>query len=600
MDDEIEYLGTKPASVNRPANNRPFLGALQPTGITLHIEKYGGEIAETMTFQKPKGNTIAIGRRPPKVDADQSKRDQEEGKAMFRCPVVSRKHAQIMFSDAGNVFLIDLGSHHGTHLRKPDLPVSTMLRSEMPTALSTNDIITFGKSVGRGGDMVRPVVARVELLFNQPVSAFRPLIVPDSPTSSEGSAKSTGRYGVRVSSPESSSGSDHDSDIEELCSPSLVPSNDGGPPQCFDSLLGRASQVLKKLIPPAHSAHLSQIPPITSHVFFSRSPQPPSEFVGSPGLRSPAMNPLDHDDAIPSPPRFDLSYHDLYQPEDHARSASPMELGSPSSVSAPLLQSPLENVLNEPVVVGAWPSPPSQRSLSLLPEPSLDEGIGKVASEAAGDVPPAEVATPSFDINAALDEVKDEVSKLHVLRRKYKLRFNANAHIVKDKLSDLDERVTDVNGLCNSLIEQVDNLCHMDIPDLQAQIDSLQDREQGQEDLLSEREDAQANIQALRDLVADTRTLRETTEQQMAAELEAVRRAREAAINAMSETPSPMSLKRKRDESEVEDVSAPANSAIAIIPVHSRKRVRIASVMVQTTATVALGAVATWAALAFS
>ncbi len=80
------------------------------------------------------------------------------------------------------------------------------------------------------------------------------------------------------------------------------------------------------------------------------------------------------------------------------------------------------------------------------------------------------------------------------------------------------------------------------------------------------------------------RTLRETTEQQIAAELEAVRRAREAAINAMSEvciddptfslahtsqTLPPMSLKRKRDDSEVEDVSGPASSAIAIVPVHS-------------------------------
>ncbi len=73
---------------------------------------------------------------------------------------------------------------------------------------------------------------------------------------------------------------------------------------------------------------------------------------------------------------------------------------------------------------------------------------------------------------------------------------------MKDKLSDLDERVTDVNGLCTSLIEQVDNLCHMDIPDLQAQIDALQDQEQGQEDLLNEREDVESNLQALRDLVA--------------------------------------------------------------------------------------------------
>ncbi|KAK0444258.1 uncharacterized protein EV420DRAFT_1574996 [Desarmillaria tabescens] len=600
MDDEIEYMGTKPACLNRLASNRPFLGALQPTGITLHIEKYGGELSETMTFQKPKGNTIAIGRRPPTVDVDQLKRDQEEGKAMFRCPVVSRKHARITFSDAGNVFLIDLGSHHGTHLRKPDQPVSTMLRSDMPTALATNDIITFGKTVGRGGDMVRPVVARVELLYNQPVSPFRPLIVPDSPASSEGSAKSSGRYGVHVSSSESSSGSDHDSDIEELRSPPPVLSNRSGPPQRFDSLLGRASEVLKKLIPPVHPAPSSQSSPMMNHIFFSPSPQPPSEFIGSPGLRSPAISPLDHDDAFPSPPGLDLSYHDLYQPEDRAKSASPMELGSPSSVSLPLFPSSLEKVLNEPVVIGAWPSAPSHRSLSPLPETSQDKGSENAASEAPVDAPRAEDAAPSFDTKTVLDEVKAEVSKLDAQRRKYKLRFNANAHTVKDKLSDLDERVTDVNGLCTSLIEQVDNLCHMDIPDLQAQIEALQDQDQGQEDLSSEREDFQANAQTLRDLVADMRTLRETTEQQMVAELEAVRLAREAAINAMSETPPPMSLKRKRDDSGVEDVSVPASSAITTVPVHSRKRARVASVVIQTAATVALGAVAAWSALAFS
>ncbi|KAK0235163.1 hypothetical protein EDD85DRAFT_842102 [Armillaria nabsnona] len=600
MDDEIEYMGTKPACLNRLASNRPFLGAQQPTGVILHIEKFGGEISETLTFQKPKGNTIAIGRRPPTVDADQLKRDQEEGKAMFRCPVVSRKHAQITFSDAGNIFLIDLGSHHGTHLRKPDQPVSTMLRSEMPTALATNDIITFGKTVGRGGDMVRPVVARVEVLYNHPVSAFRPLIVPDSPTNSEGSVKSSGRYGLHVSSSESSSGSDHDSDIEELRSPPPVPSNRCGPPQRFDSLLGKASEVLKILIPPVRPALSSQSSPIMNHIFFSPSPQPPSEFVGSPGLRSPAINPLDHDDAIPSPPGLDLSYHDLYEPEFRAKSASPMELGSPSSVSAPFFPSSLEKVLNEPVVIGAWPSAPSQRSLSPLHEFSLDQGSGEATSEAPVDAPLVEDAASSFDMKAALDDVKAEVSKLDAQRRKYKLRFNANAHTMKDKLSDLDERVTDVNGLCTSLIEQVDNLCHMDIPDLQAQIDALQDQEQGQEDLLNEREGVESNFQALRDLVADMRTLRETTEQQMAAELEAVRRAREAAINAMSETLPPMSLKRKRDDSEVEDVSGPASSAIATVPIHSPKRARVVSIVIQTTATVALGAVAAWSALAFS
>ncbi len=87
-----------------------------------------------------------------------------------------------------------------------------------------------------------------------------------------------------------------------------------------------------------------------------------------------------------------------------------MELGSPSSVSAPLFPSSLEKVLNEPVVIGAWPSAPSQRSLSPLHEFSLDQGSGEAASEAPVDVPLAEDTASSFDMKAALDDVKVELA----------------------------------------------------------------------------------------------------------------------------------------------------------------------------------------------
>ncbi len=147
------------------------------------------------------------------------------------------------------------------------------------------------------GDMV-PVVARVEVLYNHPVSAIQASYCP----------RFTNKFGgvCQVERPVWSPRiilrvlfrSDHDSDIEELRSPPPVPSNRCGPPQRFDSLLGKASEVLKILIPPVRPALSNQSSPIMNHIFFSPSPQPPSEFVGSPGLRSPAINPLDHDDAI--------------------------------------------------------------------------------------------------------------------------------------------------------------------------------------------------------------------------------------------------------------------------------------------------------------
>lgn len=108
--------------------------------------------------------------------------------------------------------------------------------------LNDGDIITFGKTVGKGSYLVPPVTARVELLFNRSENSAMPLgrIVTQLPITPESAQRSrSGRYGLFVpslSSPEGSSPSsddensryDHDSDIEEIPPPQSNPEHVGG------------------------------------------------------------------------------------------------------------------------------------------------------------------------------------------------------------------------------------------------------------------------------------------------------------------------------------------------------------------------------------
>ena len=344
---------------------------------------------------------------------------------MFRCAVVSRKHARIALSDSGHVrftltprfnsyrrslslsyfylqaYLIDLGSHHGTHVRKRGEGASKMLKPETPALLTDGDIVTFGKAVGKGEECVRPITARVELLYGAQAaqSSIKPLVIPSStnasPSSSDRSSnKTTGRYGVH-SSPSSSDdssapNSDQYSDIEEIPAPASAvkvasPEDDLGH-------VDRAFEVLKYLLPPSHTpctpirgrspaielfdspsrTHWPTPPPQPS--FPSRWPTPPPLQPSSP--LSPSYSPL-YSPCTPSwspsspysfsnygPVGFDASQHDIFEAgeagSNRSRLSSPMDLASPSP-------GPLISVLPpaEPSMVGAWPA--SRSSVSSAP-----------------------------------------------------------------------------------------------------------------------------------------------------------------------------------------------------------------------------------------
>ena len=111
-DEEIEFLGTKPAVL--PTLQRPVTGAYRHhpprrasphpplSGIVLHVEDNGNTDGYRLTFNRSNSSVIHVGRRPG-AESESRTRDIDSGRAMFRCAVVSRKHAKIAFSDSGHV-----------------------------------------------------------------------------------------------------------------------------------------------------------------------------------------------------------------------------------------------------------------------------------------------------------------------------------------------------------------------------------------------------------------------------------------------------------------------------------------------------------------
>ncbi|KAJ7453967.1 hypothetical protein B0H11DRAFT_2069910 [Mycena galericulata] len=602
-EDCIQYLGTKPAT--RPQlPSHPFLTNSQRpvTGLALHIEKTSTEAGHRIIFRKSEEPVVHIGRRP---GSDSDKRKSEPGKAFFTCPVVSRHHAKIAFSDSGHIYLFDLTSHHGTHLRKREDVLSKRLNPETPTLLADGD------------GLVRPVVARVELLYgSQP--PLKPLVVPDLSLSgaAEGQTHSplrppSGRYGVYVpASSEASSSSDelqspqsHDSDIEEISGPAAAL-----PPPWKDNSSDSTSPIIQKQI-----LNCGQLSPFGAPGEFRAFSPGPQEIVRT---SSPLFNRESFYNV-----GFDAYSNDIFEDDDNSedsnssRSTSPMDLSSspePSDPPAAENKASLIAVV-EPVIIGAWPrsrSPsvftssfPPVRIVAPVEEcaaatPLVNEPSPNNAPEApdvaiAVEKDESETAVESSEVaqlKATLATIKAEVAKLQAHRRKYKQRFNDNVHATGDKFSDLEERTAEVHDLYNFLSDRLEenvDACHQ----AQAQVDALQ----GQMDATAEilpvavtpvyADEAKASAKALEGLVAGVRdaqiALKSLTEE----------------VEAHT-----TSLKRKRSEGAVDEAEPARKAAIAAESATPppRKRARVGKVLVQTATAVTIGAVVTWSALAFS
>ncbi|KAJ3876034.1 hypothetical protein F5051DRAFT_46643 [Lentinula edodes] len=211
LEDDIQFLGF---STPRP---RPSVQAV--TGFDLHIEKNGAEVNHCMMFRKVNTNTVVVGRKQPQHGSDIY--DSDSSSALFRCPVVSRAHAKFTFSESGLLYVTDTSSHHGTHIRRPTDLTSRQIPTETLVQVHNGDVVVFGKSVGRNNEVVRPIVARVELIFSN--------FIPRRPTSiTKSTSSSSGRYGLRSSdtSEGDSSSSDSSANSNESPSPSYDHSSD--------------------------------------------------------------------------------------------------------------------------------------------------------------------------------------------------------------------------------------------------------------------------------------------------------------------------------------------------------------------------------------
>ncbi|KAF9444063.1 hypothetical protein P691DRAFT_737025 [Macrolepiota fuliginosa MF-IS2] len=520
IDDDIQYIGS-----SIKLRDPPRYPQRTVTSVVLHIEKSDGNDAHVLTFNRDTSSTVHIGRRPG-TEIESRTLDQEKGRAMFRCAVVSRKHARIAFTDSGNVYLIDLHSHHGTHIRKPGETSSRILEPEIPTPLSDGDIITFGKSVGRNEEMVRPVVARVQLLYNGPsTSTIKPLVVPDSSPMSNRSH--SGRYGLH--SPSSSSSdeayngqSDTYSDIEEIPPPPRHTSAISASQDENHSKIGRAFEVLKRLLPPTSIPSVPAVPRLEisprleeqSPIQFA-SPSPSSSAsmspTGLPPLWSfPLLPSISPDSIVDIDPTYFLHHIDMPNVNNDAnrsRSESPMDLASPS----PSLPE------QEPHIIGAWadyasPSSSTSESEAIATPPdnnvasssgaaeisfavqheerreaegsAVDENVAPSPSaiekekEKEKSDPPTFVTKVDYEeLKAKYTRLQDEIDDLQIQRRKYKSKFNANVHTVTDKFHELEDRVNDMSAQYSLFMDQIESVTHGDVPDLQAQIDDLLDQQ---------------------------------------------------------------------------------------------------------------------------
>ncbi|KAF8658187.1 hypothetical protein AX16_002109 [Volvariella volvacea WC 439] len=400
MDDEVQYLGTKPAP-SRSALDISSFTQKAAIGIALHDHtstlSRNKAFVNPLKFYKKDAAVVHIGRRS---SSEAQAGGSEKDRALFRCAVVSRTHAKIAFTDSGSAYLIDLNSHHGTHHRKSSEIVSKPLKPETPTALSDGDIITFGKPVGRDDDIVSPVVVRVELLYGpNPVDA--PASVSPRPVAtgciqvsrSTDSTRSRGRYGLyaslyssRDNSPSRSTEDESDDDDDKTSdasvkeiderSPSPRPSQSTNASSWDVKVTGglgsKALEAFKNFLPPVRihrppiviggsiagtsdgrrspsvdRRHQSPLPgsddnETSDSSYYSASPSESSSSVtSSPGQSTTSINASDCR-ALLDDARALISIgtpHDK-DLDDRLKSHSPMELATPTPTPPPLPRLP--------------------------------------------------------------------------------------------------------------------------------------------------------------------------------------------------------------------------------------------------------------------
>ncbi|KAI0086852.1 hypothetical protein BDY19DRAFT_995594 [Irpex rosettiformis] len=643
------------------------MAARQIIGISLHVEGNGIEPAQVLTFLKDKTPTFTIGRKSTQA---RHSRASTSDTALFRCPVISRRHAQISFLENGTVFVKDMNSHHGTHILKPGQTISTPVPSDIPQPVEDGDTITFGKSVGREETYVRPMVAKVRMHYSSSASpsslSSSAFTTPLSTISGPSSAQTiTRRYGlVAPTALSDSSESDDESDVEELdvrgFGAGPVPSNSHFPlfspvPQigmnCPSGFGGWARVFASRVYP-----HPPQIPQIVeqedaveeeerprSNRFSpievlsaspSRSPsvieinapsqsQPQSQgltvLVGewlSPSSSpepQPAQDlPSPYDGSLPSPGSGFASpivgECDFWQ-YDHFISEPPQNVAGPSTSSAcpgPLNNRPSDVPNEPPSALLLRPAGDAESIYSFTDFPPSEQPVVVERESSPEDMQLSDDDDDEPQIEPAQIERVDEASVEHIEEAAQPViapeptpvaepelaqeGFETSVEQLKIAIAELDERMSRESPNDDPAQDPVDAVAQP--PQSEAEV-----QPEAQEAPAVDREvDVQSIVEvAMNELRAE----REALKARFAEAEELVNHARALAL-VQQENQAP-SLKRKHNElaSDDDELCKECHHARPI----KRKRslaMRVASGVAKTTAIAAVGAVATWSALAFS
>ena len=224
------------------------------------------------------------------------------------------------------------------------------LTPEVPTPLSDGDVVTFGKSVGKDEDLVRPVTVRIKFLLQPADRSER-----SQPVHIQRSC--SGRFGVLTDIDSSSSSSD--SEVEEVDPPEVLPSNPYRaqiPSQNLSHGFGFIEQWFRtESSHPDTQCQLQLRPSLHSQP----QPLPQSKHEDASSSTSSVakeiINVDDYDDSqvvIPYRATQIFTHHtDMSIPPSSAALMTPIPID---------LEDTIDNVVVEPSLVGAWP--PSPRS----------------------------------------------------------------------------------------------------------------------------------------------------------------------------------------------------------------------------------------------
>jgi pSer/pThr/pTyr-binding forkhead associated (FHA) protein len=575
------------------------------TGLTLTITS-GDEPSRTLSFSRSQTPKINIGRMPstkvPQADDDN---------AWLKCAVVSRRHAKIVFSDSGQAFLVDLNSHHGTHLLKPGETVSKKIEPECPTLLSDNDTITFGKSVGKDNSFVRPVSARVKFQLQSRSKTPITDSADDFPYKPSPTRSSSGRYGIVYTPSEASS-----SDIEEMSGPEILPIR----PQSQINRPARsriALDLLKQILPPmsfpATPSRSNSISPecyeiededddviilgdevegTGSQSFhheadMSLPPSPHVLLMPMPVLRN-VDSLWDTDPSVvggwPGSPVSQMSRDESPAVWEVFRGESTLSRDRADVDIEELFEDPMQSMHEEPHNEYEVPL----RQHSSITEPRSDDLPTSNATPEVEEVLPAperksEVEAGFSEVNERFDKLLNDLNNLRNSKRHTDVEIE---HFNKSK-TEMVARFHDLEAKQAVLVEQVAIYGETDRA-FKLSLSAREEREQKRVDALN------AVVQDLQEF--RTELIREMTDHLATHKAMIDSAVREQVEDAPALEPVP-TLKRKRSESEEE---AEEKAEPEALPRRKIRRTRVVSKVLQTAGVFTVGAVAAWSALAFS